>query len=85
MTTGNRKTSNNRNRNKSNSNSRKRQTKKERMAEIEKTEVFRTEVILWIIVAVSLLLFISNMGFVTDTLRYTGFTSTPQILTVFSR
>ena len=33
MTTGNRKTSNNRNRNKSNSNSRKRQTKKERMAE----------------------------------------------------
>ena len=63
MTTGNRKTSNNRNRNKSNSNSRKRQTKKERMAEIEKTEVFRTEVILWIIVAVSLLLFISNMGF----------------------
>ena len=63
MTTGNRKTSNNRNRNKSNSNSRKRQTKKERMAEIEKTEAFRTEVILWIIVAVSLLLFISNMGF----------------------
>ena len=57
MTTGNRKTSNNRNRNKSNSNSRKRQTKKERMAEIEKTEAFRTEVILWIIVAVSLLLF----------------------------
>ena len=47
MTTGNRKTSNNRNRNKSNSNSRKRQTKKERMAEIEKTEAFRTEVILW--------------------------------------
>ena len=33
------------------------------MAEIEKTEAFRTEVILWIIVAVSLLLFISNMGF----------------------
>ena len=63
MATGNRKTSNNRNRNKSNTTSRKRQTKKERMAEIEKAEAFRTEVILWIIVAVSLLLFISNMGF----------------------
>ena len=63
MATGNRKTSNNRNRNKSNTNSRKRQGKKERMAEIEKVEAFRTEVILWIIVAVSLLLFISNIGF----------------------
>lgn len=63
MATGNRKTSNNRNRNKSNTTSRKRQSKKERMAEIEKAEAFRTEVILWIIVAVSLLLFISNMGF----------------------
>ena len=63
MATGNRKTSNNRNRNKSNTNSRKRQSKKERMAEIEKSEAFRTEVILWIIVAVSLLLFISNIGF----------------------
>uniref|UniRef100_UPI004024ED04 DNA translocase FtsK 4TM domain-containing protein n=1 Tax=Agathobacter sp. TaxID=2021311 RepID=UPI004024ED04 len=63
MATGNRKTSNNRNRNKSNTTSRKRQTKKERMAEIEKAEAFRTEVILWIIVAVSLILFISNMGF----------------------
>lgn len=63
MATGNHKTSNNRNRNKSNTTSRKRQTKKERMAEIEKAEAFRTEVILWIIVAVSLLLFISNMGF----------------------
>lgn len=63
MAAGNRKTSNNRNRNKSNTTSRKRQTKKERMAEIEKAEAFRTEVILWIIVAVSLLLFISNMGF----------------------
>ena len=63
MATRNRKTSNNRNRNKSNTTSRKRQTKKERMAEIEKAEAFRTEVILWIIVAVSLLLFISNMGF----------------------
>lgn len=63
MATGNRKTSNNRNRNKSNTNSRKRQGKKERMAEIEKAEAFRTEVILWIIVAVSLLLFISNIGF----------------------
>lgn len=63
MATGNRKTSNNRNRNKSNTNSRKRQSKKERMAELEKAEAFRTEVILWIIVAVSLLLFISNIGF----------------------
>ena len=63
MATGNRKTSNNRNRNKSNTNSRKRQGKKERMAELEKAEAFRTEVILWIIVAVSLLLFISNIGF----------------------
>lgn len=63
MAAGNRKTSNNRNRNKSNTTSRKRQTKKERMAEIEKAKAFRTEVILWIIVAVSLLLFISNMGF----------------------
>ena len=63
MAAGNRKTSNNRNRNKSNTTSRNRQTKKERMAEIEKAEAFRTEVILWIIVAVSLLLFISNMGF----------------------
>ena len=63
MATGNRKTSNNRNRNKSNTNSRKRQGKKERMAEIEKAEAFRTEVIVWIIVAVSLLLFISNIGF----------------------
>ena len=63
MAAGNRKTSNNRNRNKSNTTSRKRQTKKERMAEIEKAKAFRTEIILWIIVAVSLLLFISNMGF----------------------
>ncbi|MCM1282208.1 MAG: DNA translocase FtsK [Muribaculaceae bacterium] len=38
-------------------------TKKERMEEMEKAESFRTEVILWIIVAVSLLLFISNLGF----------------------
>ena len=38
-------------------------TKKERMAEMERAEAFRTEVILWIIVAVALLLFISNLGF----------------------
>lgn len=40
-----------------------RQTKKEQMAQMEKAEAFRIEVILWIIVAVSLLLFISNLGF----------------------
>ncbi len=38
-------------------------TKKERMEEMAKAEAFRTEVILWIIVAVSLLLFVSNLGF----------------------
>ena len=53
MATGNRKTSG-RNTTK---------TKKERMAEMEKAEAFRTEIILWIIVAVALLLFISNLGF----------------------
>lgn len=41
----------------------KRKTKKEQMAELERAQAFRTEVILWIIVAVSLLLFISNLGF----------------------
>jgi S-DNA-T family DNA segregation ATPase FtsK/SpoIIIE len=43
-------------------NSSNRKTKKERMLEMEKAENFRREVILWIIVAVSLLLFISNFG-----------------------
>ena len=38
------------------------ENKKERMAEMEKVQDFREEVILWIIVAVSLLLFISNLG-----------------------
>ncbi len=37
-------------------------TKKEMMQEMEKAEAFRQEVSLWIIVAVSLLLFISNLG-----------------------
>ena len=37
-------------------------TKKERMQEMERAEEFRREIILWIIVAVSLLLFISNLG-----------------------
>lgn len=37
--------------------------KKERMAEMEKAEAFRIEAILWMIVAVALLLFISNLGF----------------------
>ena len=53
MATGNRKSST----------GKKRQTKKERMAEIEKAQAFRMEVILWIIVAIALLLFISNLGF----------------------
>ena len=39
-----------------------RKTKKERMQEMEKAEAFRREIILWVIVAVSLLLFISNFG-----------------------
>lgn len=39
-----------------------RKTKKERMREMERAEEFRREIILWIIVAVSLLLFISNLG-----------------------
>ena len=43
-------------------NTRTSKTKKERMEEMEKAEAFRTEVILWIIVAVALLLFISNLG-----------------------
>ncbi len=37
--------------------------KKEQMEEMEKAEAFRTEVVLWTIVAVALLLFISNLGF----------------------
>lgn len=40
-----------------------RMTKKERMEQMAKAEAFRTEVILWVIVAVSLLLFVSNLGF----------------------
>ncbi len=40
----------------------KRKTKKERMAEIERQQAFKKEVFLWIIVAVSILLFISNLG-----------------------
>lgn len=39
-----------------------RKTKKERMQEMERAEEFRREIILWVIVAVSLLLFISNFG-----------------------
>lgn len=39
-----------------------RKTKKERMQEMERAEEFRKEIILWVIVAVSLLLFISNLG-----------------------
>lgn len=46
-----------------NASSKRRQTKKERMAEQEKAQAFQVEVILWIIVAVALLLFISNLGF----------------------
>ena len=53
MATGSRKTSS----------GKKRQTKKERMEEMKKVQAFRTEVVLWIIVAISLLLFISNLGF----------------------
>ena len=56
MATGNRKTSG-RNTTK---------TKKERMAEMEKAEAFRTEIILWIIVAVALLLFISMFSLVSS-------------------
>ena len=40
----------------------KRQTKKERMAQIEKQQAFKKEIFLWIVVAVSILLFISNLG-----------------------
>lgn len=40
----------------------KRQTKKERMAQIEKQQAFKKEIFLWIVVAVSILLFISNCG-----------------------
>ena len=42
--------------------SNKRKTKKERMQEMEQAEALRREIILWIIIAVSLLLFISNFG-----------------------
>lgn len=42
---------------------RSRKTKKQRMQEMEKVEAFRKEVVLWFIVAVSLILFISNLGF----------------------
>ena len=75
MATGNRKTSNNRTSSKrqtgrtsgNKTNQRKstgrRMTKKERMEQMAKAEAFRTEVILWIIVAIALLLFVSNLGF----------------------
>ena len=76
MATGNRKSSNSKTRSGSrssggSSNNRstnrkstgRRMTKKERMEEMAKAEAFRMEVILWIIVAVSLLLFVSNLGF----------------------
>ena len=38
------------------------QTKKERMAQIERQQAFKKEIFLWIVVAVSILLFISNFG-----------------------
>ena len=40
----------------------KRQTKKERMAQIERQQAFKKEIFLWIVVAVSILLFISKFG-----------------------
>lgn len=40
----------------------KRQTKRERMAQIERQQAFKKEIFLWIVVAVSILLFISNFG-----------------------
>lgn len=68
--TSNRKTSNNRSGNRSSGNSAsgrktndRRMTKKERMEQMAKEEAFRTEVILWVIVAIALLLFVSNLGF----------------------
>lgn len=39
-----------------------RKTKKERMQEMERAAAFREEIFLWIVVAVSLILFISNFG-----------------------
>lgn len=75
MATGNRKTSNritsnNRSGNRSSGNrasgrktNDRRMTKKERMEQMAKEEAFRTEVILWVIVAIALLLFVSNLGF----------------------
>ena len=44
------------------SSSTKRKTKKEQMEEMERKENFRNEIILWIIIGFSLLLFISNFG-----------------------
>ena len=68
--TSNRKTSNNRSGNRSSGNrasgrktNDRRMTKKERMEQMAKEEAFRTEVILWVIVAIALLLFVSNLGF----------------------
>lgn len=68
--TSNRKTSNNRSGNRSSGNrasgrktNDRRITKKERMEQMAKEEAFRTEVILWVIVAIALLLFVSNLGF----------------------
>ena len=40
----------------------KRKTKKEQMEEQAKIAAFKKETFLWIVVAVSILLFISNMG-----------------------
>lgn len=68
--TSNRKTSNNRSGNRSSGNrasgrktNDRRMTKKERMEQMAKEEAFQTEVILWVIVAIALLLFVSNLGF----------------------
>lgn len=63
MATGNRKASSRKTSNRKVSNRRTGKTKKERMEEMAKAEAFRVEVILWIVVAVALLLFVSNLGF----------------------
>lgn len=55
-----RRTSGSRSRASGNSSGRK--TKKERMQEMERKAAFREEIILWLVVAVSLILFISNFG-----------------------
>lgn len=63
MATGNRKASNRKTSNHKATSRRTGKTKKERMEEMAKAEAFRMEVILWLIVAVALLLFVSNLGF----------------------